>query len=375
MDIITHNEESKGRPENVSATPPRDETSSSKASSATHSPIKATSASVLQTPNTPTRVLFGGADEIWSPNHRSYSEMIRVQNPNPSVEAQQDSHSQSSNGLAMVLGSLVQQLSASSIPTFTGREDVDVWLQKLHSLRIFHRWNDQEYLSTARLALGGEAASWVDDNPQMTAREFESLVRKAFAKKDPYDARREFHKITQETGERVGLYVQRVRALARLCAPLPTEEEVITAFIAGLNPRYMKPFRGKSWSLNQAIEKAAEEERKNSYSEPAPLPKKVLVVENEDQHPRLDRVEESLCAMQEAIQALAVSLGGSRTGQEVRKCWNCDRTGHIARNCHQPRKERNMQGNRSIAQPAAVPKPAEQGKDKGAPREQGTGQP
>ena len=231
---------------------------------------------------------------------------------------------------------------APPVDSFTGEDPavkLEDWLPVLKRASLWNRWSPEEELIQLAGHLRGRALQEWDLLRTSDRAEFETAVRALRDRLDPGGkamAAQDFRHCSQSQGESVSDFIRRLERTFRLAYGrdgmlAETRDALLHGQLQeGLQHRLMEAPAVSGASTYAVLCQAAKTEerrqaelrkrRQYQSDRPAKKPISHIVGGKSQQEPERSTAEKP-------------------TDKKSIKCWNCDRTGHIAANCRKPRRE------------------------------------
>lgn len=213
---------------------------------------------------------------------------------------------------------------------FTGREDVEEWLDTFQRYASFANWNNERCLRALRAAMKEQAAQWLRQQQIEDYDELKEALLNKYQYKPPqiFQMRQELANMTQDK-KNVNDYAELV---ASLCHKLNIDEDgQLHAFVKGLRNDIKKQvLRSQPSNLSEALSAATAEETAQSVAGQGSSDANVSLSPDKDS--LVERVADAV------VQRLSVSTLSSANVAAVHQekspqCQLCHAHGHVAPQC------------------------------------------
>lgn len=252
-----------------------------------------------------------------------------------------------------------------SVPRPFSNGDVGEWFQRFEICCRANGWdNAQKALKLPTLLEGEALAIWLEMTEEQqgdikTAKE--TLVSKM--KPVAFVALDVFHHRTLQPGEALAVFVHELKKLLEQAmpdlGPQARDQLVLHQFLAGLPVSVSRQLRatGEAQTLQAAVERA----------------RLLMVIDDKgpvaavaDQPNPVEQLAEQVAKLTEQVAALSTTAHNTSRRDRIR-CFACNRTGHVQRECPYRRQGAEVRRCFACGQRGHLAKDCQQGNDQGVP--------
>ena len=250
------------------------------------------------------------------------------------------------SGETLTRGSYQRRGRAPPVEMFSGEDmenNLDDWLPTLARAAKWNGWTKDELLIQLAGHLKGRARQEWSLMSESDKADYEKSVEALRARLDPGSkamAAQDFRHATQDEGEKVSDFIRRLEKTFRRAygndTMLPeTRDALLYAQLQeGLKYELMKApavsgalnYRALCVAAKSEERRLAELQKRRQYQTTLQRGSKKISTQPQPSTGGANRPKQG-------------SGPRSNTDEKSRKCWNCDRTGHMAYNCPKPKKE------------------------------------
>ena len=253
-----------------------------------------------------------------------------------------------------------------SLPKPFATGDAVEWFQRFEICSRANEWNDNKKALKLPTLLEGEAlAVWVEltDEEQ---KDYAATKKKIIDAIMPmqFVSLADFHKQMLLPGESLSMYVHQLKQLLNQAMPdIPTaakEQLLLHQFLSGLPQEVSKQLRatGTATTLTDAVERA----------------KLLMTIEHREvaattKQPEFLQLQQQLSDLSEQVAAMSFHTLGKYQGRargEVRRCFICNKTGHLQHACPTQRPRQDARQCFKCNKPGHLWKNCPQGNERGA---------
>ena len=236
------------------------------------------------------------------------------------------------------------------------------WLKDMDMCRL--RNGDDALMRSLTVAtLTGPAADFIlralETTPRATWNQIKTCLKQRYSDlADVQYARQSMRNLKQNRSEGVQNFGERIMSLAREAYPTQNladatiQSQLIEIFASGLRDASImrRVIRKRPADLDQAVLVAAEEQQaiksfelNRNHKKDEPMEVDALQERTGSVEKQLENMSKQMLVLTECLQKLTTQGGSPNDrsrgrSQETRVCYNCDRPGHLARDCRRPRR-------------------------------------
>lgn len=252
-----------------------------------------------------------------------------------------------------------------SVPRPFSNGDIGEWFQKFEICSRANGWDDAQKALKLPTLLEGEAlAIWLEMT-EVHQGEIKTVKETLVSKMTPvaFVALDVFHRRTLQPGEALAVYVHELKKLLEQAMPDLTadarEKLVLHQFLTGLPGVVSRQLRatGEAKTLSAAVERARLLMAIGDQGQVSAVADKPSAVE---------QLTEQVARLTEQVAALSTTAQNTSRRERIR-CFSCNRTGHVQRECPYRRQGAEVRRCYICDQRGHLAKDCQSGNDQGVP--------